>query len=218
MFSVKNLFQCGRALLGLCLVAMLMTGAGLSGAAAAQQRLMVYGDSLVAGYGLDAGDGLPEQLQTVLRESGLDVKVLNAGVSGDTTAGGLARLDWALADRPDAVIIVLGGNDLLRGLSPQQTRDNLHKMLTRLRQDGISVLLCGMLAPVNLGPDYRAQFDAIYPELAEEFGIGFYPFLLDGVALRPELNLPDGLHPNKAGVRKIADSILPHAVKLLQGD
>ena len=147
---------------------------------------------------------------------GRDVKVLNAGVSGDTTAGGLARLDWALADRPDAVVLVLGGNDLLRGLNPEQTRTNLRAMLTRLRTDGIAVLLCGMLAPVNLGPDYRQQFDAIYPELATEFAIDLYPFFLDGVALQPQLNLPDGLHPNTQGVALITARILPSVLLLLE--
>lgn len=186
--------------------------------AAAQQKLMVYGDSLVAGYGLNAGEGFPEQLQQALDDGGYDVQVVNAGVSGDTTAGGLARLDWTLSDSPDAMIIVLGGNDLLRGLNPSQTRENLRAILEHVRTRGIPVLLCGMLAPVNLGPDYRQQFDAIYPELAREFGAGLYPFFLDGVALRPELNLPDGMHPNKAGIAKITRAILPHAHALLDKD
>lgn len=200
----------------------LLTVGGLAGTsvpvAAAQQKLMVYGDSLVAGYGLNAGEGFPEQLQQALDDDGYDVQVVNAGVSGDTTAGGLARLDWTLSDSPDAMIIVLGGNDLLRGLNPSQTRENLRAILEHVRARGIPVLLCGMLAPVNLGPDYRQQFDAIYPELAREFGAGLYPFFLDGVALRPELNLPDGMHPNKAGIAKITRAILPHAHALLEQD
>ena len=215
MFSVKNFCTAGCNHVLIWLSAAVMMAASLSGAAA-QQKLMVYGDSLVAGYGLDAGQGFPEQLQAALTAAGRDVKVLNAGVSGDTTAGGLARLDWALADRPDAVVLVLGGNDLLRGLNPEQTRTNLHAMLTRLRTDGIAVLLCGMLAPVNLGPDYRQQFDAIYPELATEFGIDLYPFFLDGVALQPQLNLPDGLHPNTQGVALITARILPSVLLLLE--
>ena len=214
MFSAKSFFQASyERLLNLFTAAVIMA-ASLSGAAA-QQKLMVYGDSLVAGYGLDAGLGFPEQLQSALTASGRDIRVLNAGVSGDTTAGGLARLDWALADRPDAVIIVLGGNDLLRGLNPEQTRANLQAMLSRLRTDGIAVLLCGMLAPVNLGPDYRQQFDSLYPDLATEFGIDLYPFFLDGVALDPDLNLPDGLHPNPQGVAIITTRILPYVVRLL---
>ena len=214
MFSAKSFFQASYERLLILFTAAVIMAASLSGAAA-QQKLMVYGDSLVAGYGLDAGLGFPEQLQSALTDSGRDIQVLNAGVSGDTTAGGLARLDWALADRPDAVIIVLGGNDLLRGLNPEQTRANLQAMLSRLRTDRIAVLLCGMLAPVNLGPDYRQQFDAIYPELAAEFDIDLYPFFLDGVALDPDLNLPDGLHPNPQGVAIITTRILPYVVRLL---
>ena len=214
MFSAKSFFQASYERLLILFTAAVIMTANLSGAAA-QQKLMVYGDSLVAGYGLDAGLGFPEQLQSALTASGRDIRVLNAGVSGDTTAGGLARLDWALADRPDAVIIVLGGNDLLRGLNPEQTRANLQAMLSRLRTDGIAVLLCGMLAPVNLGPDYRQQFDSLYPDLASEFGIDLYPFFLDGVALDPDLNLPDGLHPNPQGVAIITTRILPYVVKLL---
>ena len=214
MFSAKSFFQASYERLLILFTAAVIMTANLSGAAA-QQKLMVYGDSLVAGYGLDAGLGFPEQLQSALTASGRDIRVLNAGVSGDTTAGGLARLDWALADRPDAVIIVLGGNDLLRGLNPEQTRANLQAMLSRLRTDGIAVLLCGMLAPVNLGPDYRQQFDSLYPDLASEFGIDLYPFFLDGVALDPDLNLPDGLHPNPQGVAIITTRILPYVVRLL---
>ncbi|EHI48610.1 lysophospholipase L1-like esterase [SAR116 cluster alpha proteobacterium HIMB100] len=214
MFSAKNFCQASAQRLLTFAAAAVMLMASLSGAAA-QQKLMVYGDSLVAGYGLDAGLGFPEQLQSALTAAGRDIRVLNAGVSGDTTAGGLARLDWALADRPDAIIIVLGGNDLLRGLNPAQTRDNLRAMLTRLRMQDIAVLLCGMLAPVNLGPDYRQQFDSIYPDLATEFGLELYPFFLEGVALNPRLNLLDGLHPNTQGVAAITTNILPYVTRLL---
>ena len=185
---------------------------------AAQQRLMVYGDSLVAGYGLSAGEGFPEQLQQALTAAGRDVKVLNAGVSGDTSAGGLARLNWALSDQPDAVMIILGGNDLLRGLDPQQTRENLQQILTRLQAQNIKILLCGMLAPVNLGLAYRQQFDLIYPELADKFDASFYPFFLHGVALNPKFNQPDGLHPNKAGVAVITQSVLPAVLSVLDKD
>ncbi len=187
-------------------------------ALAAQQRLMVYGDSLVAGYGLNAGEGFPEQLQQALIAEGRDVKVLNAGVSGDTTAGGLARLEWALSDQPDAVMIILGGNDLLRGLDPKQTRENLQQILTRLQAQDIKILLCGMLAPVNLGSAYRQKFDSIYPELADKFNTGFYPFFLHGVALNLEFNQPDGLHPNKAGVVVITQSVLPAVLSVLDQD
>lgn len=229
MFSSKNanLLSQNRPLVwaNLLMMSAFLLLSGLSFAAAQQQpapqqstpqKLMVYGDSLVAGYGLEAGQGFPEQLQLALTAAGRDVQVVNAGVSGDTTAGGLARLDWALADRPDALILVLGGNDLLRGLNPVQTRANLRAMLARLHTDGVAVLLCGMLAPVNLGPDFRQQFDSIYPELAAEFDLPLYPFFLDGVALNPGLNLPDGLHPNQAGVAAITARLLPFALQLLE--
>ena len=217
MFSV-NLYTLKICGLIFNLVTFIIVTAGSTPVFAAQQRLMVYGDSLVAGYGLSAGEGFPEQLQQALTAAGRDVKVLNAGVSGDTTAGGLARLDWALSDQPDAVIVILGGNDLLRGLDPQQTRENLKQILSRLQAQNIKILLCGMLAPVNLGPTYRQQFDLIYPELADSFNTEFYPFFLQGVALNPKFNQPDGLHPNQSGVAVITQSVLPSVLSLLDKD
>lgn len=182
-------------------------------------RLMVFGDSLVAGYGLDQSDSFPAQLEARLQATGASVQVLNAGVSGDTTAGGLARLDWALADRPDAVMVVLGGNDMLRGLEPSASRDNLDQILNRLTKLDIPVLLCGMLAPANLGADYQAEFDSLYPHLAQKYSqshdVLFYPFFLEGVALNPALNQPDGLHPNKQGVAHIISSMTPIVRQLL---
>ena len=178
-------------------------------------RVLVLGDSLVAGYGLPPGQSLPDQLQRDLAASGIAVTVINAGVSGDTTAGGLARLDWSLADNPDAVIIVLGGNDMLRGLPPEGTAANLDAIIDRLRARNIEVLLTGMLAPRNLGPDYIAAFDAIYPALAGRYDIEFYPFFLDGVALDPALNLDDGLHPNRQGITEISRRMLPAVTRLL---
>ena len=214
MFSV-NLYTQSKGYLICGLIAFLAITATSQSLMAAQQKLMVYGDSLVAGYGLNAGDGFPEQLQDALTAAGSDVKVINAGVSGDTTAGGLARLDWALSDRPDVIMIVLGGNDLLRGLDPQETRENLQQILTRLREDDIKILLCGMLAPANLGSAYRQKFDAIYPDLADSFNTAFYPFFLQGVALVPEFNQRDGLHPNKAGVAAITSGVLPKGLFVL---
>lgn len=183
--------------------------------AIAETRLMVLGDSLVAGYGLPPGQGFPAQLQRDLTSAGRQVTVLDAGVSGDTTAGGLARLDWSLADDPQAVIIVLGGNDMLRGLPPEAARDNLEAIVTRLREREVEVLLAGMMAPRNMGPSYIAAFDAIYPRLAEIHDIEFYPFFLEGVALEPALNLDDGLHPNEAGIAEITRRILPSVERLL---
>ena len=178
-------------------------------------RLTVLGDSLVAGYGLPPGQSLPDQLQRDLAARGTAVTVINAGVSGDTTAGGLARLDWSLADNPDAVIIVLGGNDMLRGLPPEGTAANLDAIISHLRERGIEVLLAGMLAPRNLGAAYTEAFDAIYPALAGRHDIEFYPFLLDGVALEPALNLDDGLHPNRQGINEISRRMLPAVERLL---
>ena len=183
--------------------------------AMAETRLMVLGDSLVAGYGLPPGKGFPAQLARDLEAAGRPVTMLDAGVSGDTTAGGLARLDWSLADNPQAVIIVLGGNDMLRGLPPAAARDNLETMITRLRARRVEVLLAGMMAPRNMGPSYIADFDAIYPELAARYDIEFYPFFLEGVALDPALNLDDGLHPNEAGIAEISRRILPAVERLL---
>lgn len=184
-------------------------------AQAAEARLMVLGDSLVAGYGLPPGQGFPEQLERDLRAAGRDVTVLNAGVSGDTTAGGVARLDWSLADNPQAVIIVLGGNDMLRGLPPEAAGVNLETIITRLLARDIEVLLAGMMAPRNMGPAYVEAFDGLYPALAARHDIEFYPFFLDGVALDPALNLDDGLHPNEAGIAEISRRIMPSVDRLL---
>lgn len=200
----------------------LLVGAGLVWLAlvsptahAAEIRLMVLGDSLAAGYGLPPGRGFPEQLQRDLRAAGHDVTVQNAGVSGDTTAGGVARLDWSLADNPQAVIIVLGGNDMLRGLPPEAASENLEVIITRLLARDIEVLLTGMMAPRNMGPAYVKAFDAIYPSLAARHDIEFYPFFLEGVALDPALNLDDGLHPNEAGIAEISRRIRPAVDRLL---
>ncbi len=199
---------------GLLLGLMLLVTDGT--AAAAPARLMAYGDSLTHGYGLPAGETFPEQLEAALRDAGLDVTVINAGNSGETSAGGRARLDWALADAPDAVILELGANDGLRGLDPAATYDNLDAMLTRLTSEGLPVLLAGMLAPPNLGREYGEDFNAVYPRLAEKHGVPLYPFFLDGVALVPELNQADGIHPNAAGVAVIVERIAPHVIRLLE--
>ena len=177
-------------------------------------RILMLGDSLTAGYGLPSRDALPARLEAALRERGVDARVIDAGVSGDTTAGGLARLEWALADRPHAVVVALGANDALRAIDPAVARSNLDRLLTTLSERRLPVLLAGMLAPRNLGPDYGARFDAIYPELAERHGALLYPFLLDGVATVAALNQADGLHPNAAGVEAIVERILPRVLCL----
>ena len=142
--------------------------------------------------------------------------MINAGVSGDTSAGGAARLEWSLADRPDLMLIELGGNDALRGLNPQQTRQNLATILSRLNKEQIRTILTGMQAPRNLGESYYSSFDRLYPELAKEFDVAFYPFFLDGVVGRPELNLADGIHPNRTGVAVIVERLLPLVEQELQ--
>jgi acyl-CoA thioesterase-1 len=179
-------------------------------------RICVLGDSLTAGYGLAAADSFPAQLETALHRAGYQVEVQNAGVSGDTSAGGLARLDWALAERPDLMIVELGANDALRGLDPERTYRNLDAILTRLKSAGVQPLLAGMRAPRNLGPAYFTKFDRLYPELAKRHQAPFYPFFLDGVALRAELNQADGIHPNPEGVRAIVQRILPQVSLLLE--
>ncbi len=178
-------------------------------------RLMAFGDSLVHGYGLPGKDTFPAQLERALIEKGHSIEVLNAGNSGDTTAAGLARLEWSLADQPDAVIVVLGGNDGLRGLEPQQTYSNLSAIIARLETNGLPVLLAGMLAPRNLGPAYVEEFDRVFSRLAEEWDLVFYPFFLDGVAAETALNQADGIHPNAAGVAEIVVRIMPSVEELL---
>ncbi|MDP6708848.1 MAG: arylesterase [Alphaproteobacteria bacterium] len=195
----------GGALLGLFLSLLFPHGA-----AAAERVIVAFGDSLVAGYGLAQADAFPAVLQARLRRDGLDVRVRNAGVSGDTTAGGRARLDWALASPVDLVIVELGANDALRGVPPKTAKANLDAILARLKAKGVTVLIAGMRAPPNLGRGYVEAFDAIYPALAAKHALPLYPFFLEGVAARPELNQQDGLHPNAAGVRRIVEGIAPH--------
>jgi acyl-CoA thioesterase-1 len=179
-------------------------------------RIVAFGDSLTAGYRLAREEAFPAQLERRLKASGLKVEVINAGVSGDTTAAGLARLDWAVPDGTDAVILELGANDALRGLDPALARRNLETIIKRLKAKGIDVLLAGMLAPANYGEAYATAFNAIYPELAQEHELLFYPFFLQGVAMRHNLNLDDGLHPNAKGVAVIVDGIGPKVEELIR--
>jgi acyl-CoA thioesterase I len=180
-------------------------------------RILALGTSLTQGYGLPPGTEFTTQLQAALEAAGMDVTVENAGVSGDTSAGGLSRLDWSLADHPDAAIIELGSNDMLRGIPPEETEKNLRAILSGLRKDHVAVLLTGMMAQRNLGADYVKQFDGIYPRLAKDYPVVFYPFILDGVALNPKLNQADGMHPNPAGVKVIVARMLPFVKKLVKG-
>src|SRR6201999_1589145 len=186
-------------------------------AAAGPIKILALGSSLTQGYGLPPGTEFTVQLQAALKQAGIDAVVTNAGVSGDTTAGGLARLDWSLADHPDAVILELGSNDMLRGIAPSETEKNLRAILDRLKAAHVKVLLTGMHAQRNLGADYVRQFDAIYPRLAKDYNVLFYPFFLDGVALNPKLNQADGMHPNPAGVKVVVSHMLPIVKKLVKG-
>lgn len=177
---------------------------------------MMLGDSVTAGYGLAHGEGPPAQIEALLRARNQDVRVIDAGVSGDTTAGGLSRVDWSLADNPQAVIVALGGNDGLRGLDPKVTKANLEAILKKLAEKNLPVLLAGMLAPPNLGADYGKEFGAIYTDIAREHPeVIFYPFLLDGVAGDPSLNQNDRIHPNPRGARILAERMLPSVERLL---
>ena len=172
-------------------------------------KMVVLGDSLSAGLGLPGPSAFPDRLQNSLRNKGIDVNMINAGVSGDTSSGGRDRLDWSVPEGTQAVIVELGANDALRGIDPAVTRVALSDILTRLKARKISVLLCGMVAPPNYGSDYAARFNAIYPELAKAFGVPLYPFFLDGVAADATLNQADGIHPTAEGVDVIVKNILP---------
>ena len=178
-------------------------------ARAASTTILALGDSLTAGYGLDAGQSFPDKLQEALRAKGHDVTIINAGVSGDIAAQGAERLEWALTDDVKLVLVELGANDALRGLDPAQAKAALHEILTKLKTRNIPVLLLGMKAPPNMGKDYQAKFDAIYPDLAAEFGATLYPFFLEGVAAQQALNQPDAIHPNEKGVAIIVAKLLP---------
>ena len=190
----------------------------VAAAQAAPQRLLLLGDSLTAGFGLPRDQAFPARLQAWLDGHGARITVIDAGVSGDTSAGGLARLDWALGtDPPRFALVEFGGNDGLRGLDPNELYANLDGMLTRLKAHDVKVLLAGIYAPRNLGRDYAREFDAVYPRLAKRHGLALYPFFLEGVAGDPALNQSDGVHPNAAGVDAIVERIGPSVLKLVNG-
>ena len=188
--------------------------------AAAQARslsIVAFGDSLTAGYQLPPDEAFPARLEALAKARGLDVTITNAGVSGDTTADGVSRLDWSIPDGTDGVILELGANDALRGLSPEESAKNLDAMLTRLKERKIAVLLAGILAPPNMGSDYETRFNAIYADLAARHGVPLYPFFLDGVILDDRLKLEDGMHPNGAGTKVMAEKFLPAFEDFLKG-
>ena len=178
-------------------------------------HILALGDSLTAGYGLDPGKSFADKLQEALRAKGHDIAIINAGVSGDTMAQGAARLDWALTDDVKAVIVELGANDVLRGLAPAQAETSLRQILDTLKKKKLPTLVLCMLSPANMGADYQAKFNPIYPKLATEYGADLYPFFLEGVATKPALNQADGIHPNEKGVSEIVGRVVPYVEKLV---
>ena len=194
-----------------------MLASAVMPAAAKNPEILAFGDSLTAGLGLPASAAFPARLQARLKDQGIEARIVNAGVSGDTTTDGLARLDWSLADKPDFVILALGANDALRGIDPKIVRANLDAMIGKIVASGAKVLLLGMLAPANWGDRYAQEFDRIYPDLAKAHGVPLYPFFLDGVAMNPALNQPDGLHPNERGVAIMVERIAPLVAKIIGG-
>ncbi len=214
-------FWLQKALQGLCLatlaLAMMMTYGPTYGAdVKTPVRILAFGDSLTAGYGLaDLTDSFPVQLEKALKSKGHDVAVMPGGISGDTSSGGRSRLDWSLAEKPDAVIVELGGNDALRAIDPKITADNLNAIVRHIQEQGLPVLIVGMLAPPNLGRDFEDRFNAIYPKLAKDTGAPLYPFFLEGAITQPELMQNDHIHPNPQGVKVIVAKILPAVEKLV---
>jgi acyl-CoA thioesterase-1 len=216
MRKLPSIAHSANMVLGLLLCNCLFFAFATSAAAASKPiRIVVFGDSLVAGFQLKANDAFPAQLERALKARGHAVEVINAGVSGDTTAGGLERLGWSVPDKTDAVILELGANDMLRGLDPARAKSNLDRIITSLKDRGIEVMLVGMFAARNLGPQYEQAFNAIFPELATKHKLILYPFFLDGIALNAQFNLSDGIHPNGKGVAEITKRILPSVEELI---
>ena len=180
------------------------------------KKILIFGDSLTAGYGLRKEDAFPAKLEQSLKLMGKRVKIISSSVSGDTSSGGSSRILWALSDKPDVVILELGANDGLRGIEPKVTYNNLYSIMEKLKNNHIRVLIAGMLAPPNLGKEYGKEFNQIYTRLADEFNSQLYPFFLDGVVNKPHLNQPDGIHPNEAGVEEIIKRMLPMVTDLIK--
>jgi acyl-CoA thioesterase-1 len=197
------------AVLMLALMTIATTPSSQAQPAAKPVKLVVLGDSLSAGLGLPAQEAFPAKLQKALQAKGIDVDMINAGVSGDTSSGGRDRLDWSVAEGTEGVIVELGANDALRGIDPDLTRSALTDIVAKLKARKIPVMLCGMMAPPNYGADYAARFNSIYPDLAKQFDVPLYPFFLDGVAADAKLNQADGIHPTAAGVDIIVNNMMP---------
>jgi acyl-CoA thioesterase-1 len=217
--SLRQAYGAVRAIVHLVLAMIL--GAAAAPAMAEDVHILAFGDSLTAGYGLPRGQGFAPQLEDALRRNGVKARVTDAGVSGNTVGQGRARLKWTLdglRDKPDLAIVALGGNDMLRGLSPAQTRADMDAIMAEFQKRGIPVLVAGMLAPPNLGPRYAAEFNSIFPDMARKYGAELYPFFLANVAGVRSLNLPDGLHPNFQGIKLMVSGILPNVVRALGAD
>jgi acyl-CoA thioesterase-1 len=202
-------------MLGVLFAALAAFAAGGAWGKGHETVILALGDSLTAGYRMAGRDSFPSQLERALRKKGVTARVVNGGVSGDTSAGGVRRLDWLMADRPALVIVELGANDGLRGLDPAVTRRNLDRIVASAKARGAKVLLAGMLAPPNLGRAFGGGFNAIFAAVAKQHNVPLYPFFLDGVAGKPALNLSDGIHPNPAGVAVIVERILPYVLRTL---
>lgn len=205
-----------KVALSICASVWLFLCASVALAQDTRPKIVILGDSLSAGYQLAQGEGFPERLQAALKDEGLEVEIIGAGVSGDTTSGGLSRLDWSVPEGTDGVILELGANDALRGLPPKTSRENLDKIIKQLKKRGIEVLLAGMLAPPNMGETYEKEFNVIFPELSEKHNLLLYPFFLDGVLTKPDLLLSDGMHPNAKGVNVVTYRILPMVVSFIE--
>ena len=209
-------YGASRRVFNIALFATIMAAIFVNPAAAQQKRLLIFGDSLVAGYGLPREAGFIAQLDQTLKEAGHEAVLIDGGVSGDTSAGGSARIGWSLTERPTHALVELGANDALRGVNPKETKKNLQRILDSLERAHVPVLLAGMRAPRNFGDDYADEFDDIYGDISGGISVALYPFFLEGVALQPELNQPDGIHPNVKGVAIIVQRILPDILKLLR--
>ena len=198
-----------------CIVLLLLLPSNSYASQTESIRIIAVGDSLFAGYGLKEEVGFTAQLENSLKEHDCAVQIINSGISGDTTGGGLARIDWVLSDPYSGVILLLGSNDAFRAISVDSVRENLEKIIQNIQSKELPLLFVGAMAPRNLGAEYYETFDAVYPELAKQYDLLFYPFFLEGVATDPSLNQEDGIHPNEAGVALIVEKILPYVGKLL---
>ena len=217
--SVNSIESIKLFFLTLCILSLFCLWAAQSFASTPDtQRIVALGDSLTSGYGLESGDSFPSQLEKLLRAEGFPVSIDNAGVSGDTTAGGLSRVEWAVEGdiKPSLVIIALGANDMLRGLPVEQTKNNLSSIIEIIQKKNIPILLIGMKSPLNYPSPFIKKFNGLYHDLADKYDVALYPFFLEGIAMKSALNQADGIHPNSEGIKIMAKNILPHVKKIIK--